>query len=58
MSSKSSFGICVANHGAIGLRSKFLRARRRKLRIQSGSPFISDISRTMDSFKPFLGLKM
>ena len=47
----------MANQGAIGLRSKFLRARRRKLRIHSGSFFISDISRTMDSFKPFLGLK-
>ena len=47
----------MANHGAIGLRSKFLRARRRNLRIHSGSPFISDISRTMASFKPFLGLK-
>ena len=46
-----------ANHGAIGLRSKCLRERSRKSRIQSGSPFISDISRTMDSFRPFLGLK-
>ncbi len=47
----------VANQGAIGLRSKCLRERSRNSRIQSGSPFISDISRTMDSFSPFLGLK-
>ena len=46
-----------ANHSAIGLRSKCLSARRRKSRIQSGSFFISDISRTIDSFRPFLGLK-
>ena len=47
----------MANQGAIGLRSKCFRARRRKSRIHCGSDFISDISRTMDSFKPFLGLK-
>ena len=49
--------MCSANHGAIGLRSKCLRARRRNARIHSGSFFISDISRTIDSFRPFLGLK-
>ena len=47
----------MANHGAIGLRSKCLRARSRKSRIHCGSFFISDISRTIDSFRPFLGLK-
>ena len=47
----------AANHEAIGLRSKCLRAFRRKSRIHVGSFFISDISRTIDSFKPFLGLK-
>ena len=46
-----------ANQGAMGLRSKCFKERRRKSRIHSGSPFISDISRTMDSFSPFLGLK-
>ena len=50
--------MCAANHGAIGLRSKCFSAFRRKSRIHSGSFFISDISRTMDSFRPFLGLKM
>ena len=48
----------AANHEAMGLRSKCLRALRRKSLIHVGSFFISDISRTMDSFRPFLGLKM
>ena len=47
----------TANHAAMGLRSKRRRAESRKLRIHSGSPFISDISRTMSSLRPFLGLK-
>ena len=47
----------TANQGAIGLRSKSFRARSRNCRIQSGSPFIHDISLTMSSFRPFLGLK-
>ena len=47
----------TANHSAMGLRSKRVRARRRKSRIQSGSFFMADISRTMDSLSPFLGLK-
>jgi hypothetical protein len=37
--------------------SKCWRARSRKSRIHSGSFFIADISRTIDSFRPFLGLK-
>ena len=48
----------AANHGAIGLRSKCFNALSRKSRIHCGSFFISDISRTIDSFRPFLGLKM
>ncbi len=47
----------TANHGAMGLRSKIWRARSRNLRIQSGSPFIHDISSTMSELRPFLGLK-
>ncbi len=47
----------TANQGAMGLRSKVRRARRRNWRIHSGSPFIHDISLTMSSFRPFLGLK-
>ena len=47
----------TANHSAIGRFSKRCSARRRKSRIHSGSFFIADISRTMDSFRPFLGLK-
>ncbi len=47
----------TANQAAIGRRSKRLRAARRKSRIHSGSFFIADISRTMFSFRPFLGLK-
>ena len=57
MSLKSMFGMFTANHGAIGLRSKFFRARSRNWRIQSGSPFISDISLTISTLMPFLGLK-
>ena len=47
----------TANHAAIGRRSNRWRARSRKSRIQSGSFFIADISRTIASFRPFLGLK-
>ncbi len=47
----------TANHSAIGRFSKRCRARRRKSRIHSGSFFMADISRTMDSLSPFLGLK-
>ena len=47
----------TANHSAIGRRSKRWRARRRKSRIHSGSFFMADISRTIDSDSPFLGLK-
>src|SRR5918998_5937304 len=58
MSWKSRSGMLTANQGAMGLRSKSLSARNRIWRIQSGSPFIHDISETMSGFKPFLGLKM
>ena len=47
----------TANHGAMGLAMNRLRAFSRKLRIHSGSPFIADISRTISSDRPFLGLK-
>ena len=47
----------TANHSAIGLRSKRLSAFSRKSRIHSGSFFMADISRTISSFRPFLGLK-
>ncbi len=57
MSSKSRSGIRFANHAAMGLRSNRLRAFSRKVRIHSGSPFISDISLTMSSLRPFFGLK-
>ena len=57
MSSKSMPGMFLANQSSIGLRSNRLRARSRKRRIQSGSPFIQDISFTMSSFRPLRGLK-
>ena len=47
----------TANQGAMGRAMKRLSARRRKLRIHWGSLFISDISRTISSERPFLGLK-
>ncbi len=47
----------TANHSAIGLRSNRCNDRSRNARIQSGSFFIADISRTIASFKPFFGLK-
>ena len=47
----------TANHSAMGRRSNRCSARSRKSRIQSGSFFIADISRTIASFRPFLGLK-
>src|SRR5919106_2726680 len=56
MSSKSMVGMFLANHSSIGLRSNIFRARRRKRRIQSGSPFIQDISLMTSSFRPFRGL--
>ncbi len=46
----------TANHSAISRFSNLWSARSRKSRIHSGSFFIADISRTMDSFRPFLGL--
>jgi hypothetical protein len=46
----------TANHAFIGLRSKRRSELSRNSRIQSGSPFISDISRTMASLRPFFGL--
>ena len=58
MSSKSMFGMLTANQDAIGLRSKWRNAFSLMSRIQSGSPFIQDISRTMSELRPFLGLKM
>ena len=57
MSWKSMSGMFLANHSAIGLRSKLRNARSRNWRIQSGSPFIHDISSTMSEFRPFFGLK-
>ncbi len=50
--------MCAANQEAMGLRSKCFKDFRRKSRIHWGSFFISDISRTIASFRPFLGLKM
>ena len=47
----------TANHAAMGRRSNRWRARSRNWSIQSGSFFIADISRTMDSLRPFFGLK-
>ncbi len=47
----------TANHAAMGLRSNRVRAFSRNSRIQSGSFFMADISRTISSFSPFLGLK-
>ena len=44
-------------HWGIGRRSKARYDLRRKSSIQSGSPFIHDISRMMSSFRPFFGLK-
>ena len=41
----------------IGRRSKALRHFRRLVSIQSGSPFIHDISLTMSVLSPRLGLK-
>ena len=46
----------LANQSSIGLRSNRLSARSRNWRIQSGSPFIHDISLTMSAFRPFRGL--
>ena len=47
----------TANQSAIGLRSNRCSDRSRNARIQSGSFFMADISRTIASFKPFFGLK-
>ncbi len=47
----------TANHATIGLASNRLKARRRNSSIHSGSFFISDISRTTVSERPFFGLK-
>ena len=47
----------TANQSAMGLRSKRASAFRRKSSIHSGSFFMADISRTISSFRPFLGLK-
>ena len=44
-------------HWGIGLASKSLRARTRKLVIQAGSLFRCEISRTTSSFKPLRDLK-
>ena len=41
----------------MGRRSKWRSAFSRRWVIQSGSPFIQDISRTMSSVRPFFGLK-
>ena len=41
----------------IGFLKKMSSALRRNSRIQSGSPFIQDISRTIASSRPRLGLK-
>jgi len=57
MSSKSIPDMFLANQSSIGLRSKRFRARSRNRVIQSGSPFIQDISLTMSSFRPLRGLK-
>src|SRR4051794_24608838 len=56
MSLKSMSGMLRANHGAIGLRSKWRIAFNRKLVIQSGSPFHHEMSRTVCSFNPLAGL--
>ena len=50
-------GMFLANQSSIGLRSKRLSDRSRKRVIQSGSPFIQDISLMMSSFRPLRGLK-
>ena len=44
MSLKSMFGMRLANHGFIGLRSKCLSDFSRNLVIQSGSPFHHEMS--------------
>jgi len=45
-----------ANQGSIGFCSKRFRAPKRNLSIQGSSPFMADISRTIASLSPFLGL--
>src|SRR5487761_2134588 len=57
MSLKSRSGMRLANQGSIGFFSNRLRALRRNSRIQGASLLMSDISRTMASLMPFLGLK-
>ena len=47
----------VANHSSMGFFSNLLRAFKRKSSIQDSSFLIPDISRTMASLMPFLGLK-
>src|SRR5487761_2403321 len=57
MSLKSRSGMRLANQGSIGFFSNRVRALRRNSRIQGASLLMSDISRTMASLMPFLGLK-
>ncbi len=57
MSWKSMSGMFTANHGAIGLRSKVRRARRRIWAIHRGSPFHHEICSTTPWSMPFAGAK-
>ncbi len=56
MSSKSMVGMFLANQSSIGLRSNRFSDFSRKSRIQSGSDFCPEISRTISSFRPFFGM--
>ena len=56
MSSKSMSGMFLANHSSIGLRSKRFSALRRNFVIHSGSLLRCEISLTMSSLMPFLGV--
>ena len=51
------FGMRLANHGSIGLRSKCLSDFSRNLVIQSGSPFHHEMSRTTCLVDALLGLE-
>ena len=56
MSSKSMSGMFRANHSSMGLRSKRVSALRRNFVIQSGSLLRCEISLTISSFRPFVGV--
>ncbi len=56
MSSKSMSGMFLANHSSIGLRSNRFSALSRNFVIHSGSLLRCEISLTMSSLMPLVGV--